>query len=177
MTLHDDAREVLAGWVPRDPDPGQSELRDTYVEFLDAHADAMWRPCVEGHLTGSALVLSADRDRVLLTLHAKIHRWLQMGGHCEPEDATLRSAALREALEESGIEGLEMSAEPLRLDRHRVDCHGGSWHLDVQYLAIAPPDAVAVISEESLDLRWWPIDALPDPTDDVLRHLVALARD
>ncbi len=63
----------------------------------------------------------------------------------------------------------------MRLDRHRVGCHGGSWHLDVQYVALAPADAEHVISDESLELRWWPVDALPDDTDDSVRRLVATA--
>ena len=174
-SLHGDARAVLAAWTARDDEPAQVALREEFVAFLDAHDDAMWRACVEGHLTVSALVLSADRTEVLLTLHPKFGIWLQMGGHCEPGDATMRDAAAREALEESGIDGLVVSAEPARLDRHRVGCHGGSWHLDVQYVAIAPADAVAQISDESLDLRWWPVDALPTDTDDALRRLVATA--
>jgi len=173
--LHDDARAVLATWTLRDDEPGQVALREEFVAFLDAHPDAMWRDCVEGHLTGSVLVLSAARDEVLLTLHPKQQLWLQMGGHCEPGDATLRDAAAREGHEESGIDGLVVSAHPVRLDRHRVGCHGGSWHLDVQYVAVAPPGAAARISEESLDLRWWPVDSLPDPTDDALRRLVRTA--
>jgi len=174
-SLHGDARAVLATWTERDDEPAQVALREEFVAFLDAHDDAMWRACVEGHLTGSALVLSADRTEVLLTLHPKFGIWLQMGGHCEPGDATMRDAAAREALEESGIDGLVVGAEPARLDRHRVGCHGGSWHLDVQYVAVAPPGAVARISDESLDLRWWPVDALPEKTDDALRRLVATA--
>ena len=172
-TLHHDAVGVLTACSPADGH--QSALRDDYLAFLAAHDDAMWRACVDGHLTGSALVLSADRTEVLLTLHPKFGIWLQMGGHCEPDDATLRDAAAREALEESGIDGLVVSPEPARLDRHRVGCHSGSWHLDVQYVAIAPTDAVAAISDESLDLRWWPVDALPADTDDALRALVAAA--
>jgi 8-oxo-dGTP pyrophosphatase MutT (NUDIX family) len=175
VTLRDDARAVLAAWTARDDEPEQAALRAEFVAFLDEHDDAMWRECVPGHLTGSVLVLSADRREVLLTLHSKQHLWLQLGGHCEPGDATVREAAAREALEESGIAGLTLRPEPVRLDRHRVGCHGGTWHLDVQYVALAPPDAVEQISDESLDLRWWPVDALPDLTDDALRRLVATA--
>ena len=76
-----------------------------------------------------------------------------MGGHCEPEDATLADAALREAREESGIEGLTLlPGGPLRLDRHLTPC---AWHLDVQYAALAPRGAREQVSEESLDLRWY----------------------
>ncbi|MBI1376800.1 MAG: NUDIX domain-containing protein [Frankiales bacterium] len=171
--MHADAEHVLRTWAA--PDAAQESLRREYLDFLARHADAPYRSCVPGHLTASALVVSPARDRVLLTLHAKIGRWLQMGGHCEPDDAGLHAAAAREAREESGIEGLVLGAEPVRLDRHRVGCHGGSWHLDVQYVAVAPPGAVHVISEESLDLRWWPVDALPELADDALERLVAAA--
>jgi 8-oxo-dGTP pyrophosphatase MutT (NUDIX family) len=172
--LHRDVREVLSTWASADDE--QAAMRDDYVAFLDQNDDAVWRSCVPGHITASTLVVSADRTEVLLTLHAKIGRWLQMGGHCEPGDLTLRDAALREATEESGIEGLQLDASPVRLDRHWVGCHGGAWHLDVQYVAIAPASAVAVISEESLDLAWFDLDALPDDSDDALRELTRTAR-
>ncbi|MGE0819504.1 MAG: NUDIX hydrolase [Candidatus Nanopelagicales bacterium] len=173
MSLRSDVRAVLSAWTP--PDNAQAALRDDYVAFVDAHDDAVSRACVPGHITASALVISPDRRRVLLTLHPKVGLWLQMGGHLEPGDAGLRAAAAREALEESGIPGLRLGDVPLRLDRHRVTCHGGSDHLDVQYVAVAPADAVHVMSEESLDLAWFDVDALPDLTDDALRRLVHAA--
>lgn len=160
--LHADALATLAAWSP--PSLHQRALRERYVAHLEAHRDGLSRECHPDHLTASALVLSADRTHALLTLHAKAHQWFQFGGHCEPDDLTLADAALREATEESGIAGLRLDPVPLRLDEHAVPfcgTRGGVHHLDVWFLAIAPAAAQAVVSVESLDVRWWPLDALP----------------
>ncbi|WP_236652049.1 NUDIX hydrolase [Streptacidiphilus neutrinimicus] len=178
--LHADAVRTLSSWEA--PDPEQDLLRHDYLAHLDARADGVWRSCRPAHITASALVVDAEHGRVLLTLHPKVGRWLQLGGHCEPEDTTLAAAALREAREESGIsEGLALVGEgPAKLDRHAVRCAGKdqpeNTHLDVQYLIVAPADAVAQISEESLDLRWFPWDGLPTDTDASVRRLTELAR-
>ena len=169
--LHADALRVLAGWRP--PDAQQEALRRRYVAHLDAHPDGMTRDCFPDHLTASALVVSADASQVLLTLHAKANAWFQLGGHCEPEDTTLAGAALREAVEESGMTGLELDPRPVQLDAHEVgfcDPRGTVTHLDVRFLAVAPTDAAHAVSAESLDVRWWPVDDLP--TEDP--NLVAL---
>jgi len=172
--LHSEAVRVLADWAA--PSPEQDEIRRVFLKHLAEHPDGMWRECRPGHITASALVVNAERTAVLLTLHRKLKAWLQLGGHCEPGDPTPAAAALREASEESGIEGLVLSDGPVQLDRHRVPCHpGGSWHLDMEYLAFAPPGARHRISEESDDLRWFPVDALPDSADHVVRSLVARA--
>jgi len=174
QSLHANAREVLIAWQPADE--GQSQLRDDYVVHLDEHADGTWRECRVGHITGSALVMDHARTRVLLTLHPKVGRWLQMGGHLEPGDATLRDAALREAREESGISDIEISEFPLRLDRHRVRCAADeSTHLDVQFLGLVAADAREAISDESDDLRWFDLDHLPADLDDSVRNLIAAA--
>ncbi|MEU2510421.1 NUDIX hydrolase [Streptomyces syringium] len=149
MSLHENAVLVLKEYG------GQEELRDLYLDHLAEHPDGTWKPCQAGHITASALVIDPARGRVLLTLHRKLRMWLQMGGHCEPGDGTLAQAALREATEESGIEGLTLlPVGPVRLDRHPIPspCN---WHLDVQYAALVPEGAVEAISDESLDLRWF----------------------
>jgi 8-oxo-dGTP pyrophosphatase MutT (NUDIX family) len=171
-----DATARLTGWLPVEPD--QQQLRADYLAFLADHDDAMWRECRIGHLTASALVMDEVRSRVLLTLHPKVGRWLQLGGHCEPGDASLLEAARREAVEESGIAAVLISAQPLRLDRHPVPCAGAmSEHLDVQYLAIVSDDAQEVMSEESDDLRWFALDALPEGLDASVRALIEAAND
>jgi 8-oxo-dGTP pyrophosphatase MutT (NUDIX family) len=136
----------------------------------------MWKACQDGHITASALVIDPSRGRVLLTLHRKLKMWLQMGGHCEPGDATLADAAMREATEESGIRGLTLlPGGPVRLDRHAIPapCH---WHLDVQYAAMALAGAVEEISEESLDLRWFAYDEVADVADESVVRLLERTR-
>ncbi|MEU4355381.1 NUDIX hydrolase [Streptomyces virginiae] len=160
MSLHEDAVLVLKGYED------QTELRDLYLEHLNAHPDGVYKPCGAGHLTASALVIDPVRERVLLTLHKKLGMWLQMGGHCEDGDATLAEVALREGREESGIErGLTLvPGGPVRLDRHPIPAPC-NWHLDVQYAALAPAGAVAEISDESLDLRWFPYEEVASVAD------------
>ncbi len=173
--LRADAVSVLTAWAA--PSPAEEALRTEFLRHLAAYDDAMWRECVPGHLTATTAVLSHDRERVLLTLHRKAGMWLPMGGHCERADATVAEVALREATEESGIEGLRLLPGPLALDRHKVWCHPPhSWHLDREYGALAPPGAEAVISDESLDLRWFPVDEIPDLSDEATRRLALRTR-
>ena len=174
MTLHSDAHSVLTRWAA--PDDEQERLRVTYLEHLDAHANATSRDCHPDHLTASALIFSADHERVLLTLHHVIKLWLQTGGHCDPEDESLGDAALREGLEESGIAGLVVDPIPVLLSRHEVPKCGPirpSHHLDVQFVAVAPADARHVISDESDELEWFALDDLPAETDQSVRALIA----
>ncbi|MFJ5232664.1 NUDIX hydrolase [Kitasatospora sp. NPDC088391] len=181
--LHADTVRTLTDWTPAGD--GQEGLRQDYLTHLAAHPEGVWRACVPAHITASALVVDPAGERVLLTLHPKVGLWLQMGGHCEPGDGTLAAAALREAVEESGVAGLELLAvdgrvAPVKLDRHQVRCLGRdrpeNTHLDVQYVAVAPAGARELISEESLDLRWFGWDELPADTDRSVRDLVARAR-
>ncbi|MEW9534280.1 NUDIX hydrolase [Microbispora sp. NPDC049125] len=176
MSLHRDACAVLTAWTA--PTREEELLREQFLAHLHDHEDAMWRACAPGHLTATTAVLSHDRSQVLLTLHPKAGMWLPMGGHCEITDTSLAQVALREATEESGIPGLVLLDGPLALDRHKVWCHPPhSWHLDVEYGAVAPPGAEAVISAESLDLRWFPVEEIPELSDEATRRLARRARE
>ena len=176
MSVRDSAITILTNW--KAPDPTQEALRHAVLAFTLARTDACLRECVPGHLTASTLVLDHRRSQVLLTLHPRLGRWVQLGGHCDDTDLDIVAAARREAIEESGISGLHISAKLIAIHVHPVTCSLGvpTRHLDLQFAAWAPPDAQITRSEESLDLQWWPIDALPADTDHALAQLVTLAR-
>lgn len=175
MSVRQSAISVLADW--RAPDAAQDSLRHAVLAFVHGRDDACRRECVPGHVTASALVLDHTGSRVLLTLHPRLGRWVQLGGHCEDDDTDIVAAALREATEESGVDGLRMESDLAAIHVHALTCSLGvpTRHLDLQFVAHAPADARIAISDESDDLRWWPADALPAGTDDALAYLVSRA--
>lgn len=173
--LRGDAVGALERWSA--PDREQEELREHYLRHLKEHADGVWRRSRPEHITASALVVDASGSRVLLTLHKTVGRWLQLGGHCEPGDTTLAGAALRESIEESGLEGLTITPAPVQLSRHQILAGGcaGAFHLDVQYVVTATASTDYTVSDESHDLAWFPLDALPQDLDSTVRQLTTRA--
>ncbi|MDT5391353.1 MAG: hypothetical protein QOE04_4994 [Mycobacterium sp.] len=162
MSLHQSVIEVLTSWQPASP--ADDALRQAVLAFVLARPDACERACVPGHITASALVLDHTGRQAVLTLHPRLGRWVQLGGHCEVTDTGIVAAALREAEEESGISGLRIDSSLAALHVHAVTCSLGvpTRHLDMQFIAHAPPGAELVCSDESLDLRWWPLDGIPE---------------
>ena len=174
--LHADAVRVLHAY--RAADGQQEATRLRFLAFLAGHADVVWQAGPPAHLTASCLVLDAALERVLLTHHRRARMWLQLGGHLEPEDRSVRAGAQREAREESGLPGMRVTPAPVHLDAHVLSGDFGRCreHLDVRYAATVPADSQPVVSSESLDVRWWPVDALPPGHVDELGGLVSAAR-
>jgi 8-oxo-dGTP pyrophosphatase MutT (NUDIX family) len=131
-------------------------VADTIL-FVKSHPDYLYRSCLEGHLTGSAWIVSPDRRQTLLTHHGKLDKWLQLGGHADG-DPDLLSVALRETSEESGLTRFRpVSAALFDVDRHRIPARGGEpehWHHDLRFMIEADPAEPLVISSESKDLSW-----------------------
>lgn len=176
MSLHDSALATLRAWEP--PSAAQAELRARFVELLEGHDDAPYRSCFPDHLTAGALVVDHTASRVLLNLHRKAQRWFAFGGHCEPADATLAGVAERECREESGLDAFTLDRTIAQLDVHPVpfcDPRGTVHHLDVRFVARAPHDATHALSEESLDVRWFDLDDLPE-LEPSMHDLIAIAR-
>ena len=177
LALREDAVRVLEVWTA--PDEQQEDLRTGLLAHCLAHPDALSKQGPPAHLTASALVLNGSLDQVLLTLHAKAGLWLQFGGHFEPADRTVLGAATREAREESGIAALELSPQLVHLDRHRLLASGFgrcSEHLDLRYAGVAQDETAYAVSDESLDVAWWPVDRLPAESAHEIGPLARAAR-
>jgi 8-oxo-dGTP pyrophosphatase MutT (NUDIX family) len=174
--------ERLARHRPADEDEERDLSR--ILEFVARHPDPFDRRIAEGHLTGSALVVSANGDRALLLHHRKLDRWLQPGGHADLGESEGEAVALREAREETGIEGLWLhptAPRPLDVDVHDIPARGAEpahEHLDLRYLVVAPESAVtARCQEETNELRWVRWDDLEELGPDAgLRRALAKAR-
>ncbi|MFC5741042.1 NUDIX hydrolase [Dyella tabacisoli] len=168
MTLHAELHHYAVRW------PNEADTA-AFFRFLDETPRAFERTHLAAHFTGSAWLVSADGERVLLTHHRKLQRWLQLGGHADG-DADLAQVALREAEEESGLTDLQVEQKVFDLDRHWIPERGnepGHWHYDVRYVVRATGSEAFAISEESLALAWKPIRQLADDphTDDSLRRM------
>ncbi len=180
-----EALEELLQTLSRHACADAAEARDTarVLAFVRAHADPFDRRIAAGHLTGSALVVSASGERVLLLRHRKLQRWLQPGGHAEPGEQRCDQVAVREAREETGLRGLRLhptAPRPLDIDVHAIPARGlepAHEHLDLRYLVVTDLEDARRCLDETDDLRWFAWDALSAlDLDPGLRRALAKAR-
>jgi 8-oxo-dGTP pyrophosphatase MutT (NUDIX family) len=163
--------------------PAEATVVARVRALVQRHADAFYRTCRPGHITGSAWIVSADKQRCLLTHHAKLGRWLQLGGHADGERAVHR-VALREAQEESGLVDfsfvqIEGQLLPFDIDIHPIPAsrvEAAHDHYDLRYLLIAGPDQPLRISPESKDLAWFSWAEVEQLSDEAgLRRMIGKA--
>ena len=143
--------------------------------FLDEAAQPFHRETQAGHFTGSAWLVDASGERVLLTHHRKLQRWLQLGGHADG-DSDLAAVALREAGEESGLTDLRVVPDIFDVDRHWIPerkSEPGHWHYDVRYVVRTGGSEQFMVSDESLELAWVSIRQLAEAqgTDESMRRM------
>ncbi|MBN8649983.1 MAG: NUDIX hydrolase [Cytophagales bacterium] len=167
-----------------------SEYKSTYTEESIFIADFLSllnastcyeRTHLPGHITGSAWIVTPERDHVLLVHHAKLNRWLQPGGHADGDENVLR-VALREAEEETGLKNFKIvDQRPFDVDIHLIPERKDfpdHYHYDVRFLMEASRDEKIIVSEESHDVKWIVLDELENYTTEqsVLRMKAKLLR-
>lgn len=148
----------------------EEEHKCNMLNVLYEQDGVFYEESKQGHFTASAWVLNYDKTKVLLTLHAKLNRWFQLGGHIEPTDATFLDACLREAQEESGIKNISAdNSFVIDVDIHKIPENpkaSAHLHYDITMCFIAGQNAEINMSKESKKLEWIPINKVKDITDD-----------
>ena len=138
------------------------ETIDRFMQFVQREPACFERSTVEGHITAAAWLIDPASERVLLTHHRKLDKWLQLGGHADGCGDT-RAVAMQEAQEESGIRDVRILSDDIfDIDIHPIPARSqdpAHLHFDVRYVFQALSQDFTV-SHESHDLAWVPIDRI-----------------
>ena len=142
------------------------------------------------HMTASSIIVSRDRKKTLMASHKIYNSWAWTGGHADGE-SDFEAVALREAREETGIEGLvrlgsgAASVEILPVWAHvkRGQHVGSHLHLNVSYLFEAD-DALPLRAKEDENsaVGWIDADKLEESVSEppmlpIYRKLLQRAND
>lgn len=135
----------------------EKAFRERMLFLLENHENCFERSLLHAHFTASAWVVNEARTHCLLTHHAKLDRWLQIGGHADG-DPNLYKVCLKEVREESGLYHLKLlSPRIFDIDIHRIPerkaipAHD---HYDVRYLVQADMDEPIRFNHESKNMDW-----------------------
>jgi 8-oxo-dGTP pyrophosphatase MutT (NUDIX family) len=124
-----------------------------------------FRDHLPGHLTGSAWIVDEYSSHVLLLHHAKLNKWLQPGGHADG-DENIYSVAVREAQEETGIKEFKLLRPGIfDVDIHPIPARNDfpeHLHFDIRFIFQATKNSFIYVSEESHDVKWIPIQDVPE---------------
>jgi len=159
--LSAEVQRLVAGLVPRSE--REQEMQADFAATFGDDSGPVSRDSGAHHATASSVVFDETLTRTLLVFHGKGRFWVQPGGHMEDGDASVTDAALRELREETGIAATPLAPLVYDLDHHALSSSFGrcASHFDIGVAMIADPETALTVSDESDDVRWWPVDALP----------------
>ena len=164
-------RAAVAARVPADERERRARTR------ILAELDRLRSPFSEEggptHITASAIVVGTKGT--VLHVHRRTGAWLQPGGHLEPGE-TPADAAVRESVEETGLDVWHPASGPLLV---HVDVHPaprGHLHLDLRYVLHAPDTEPSPAPGESPEARWFTFDEADAVADESLRNALRAVR-
>ena len=121
------------------------------------------RSLKHAHFTGSAWVVNYSFDKALLTHHAQLDKWLQLGGHADGLEDMCK-VATKELQEESGLKSFRLETQEIfDLDIHTIPERKGvpeHAHYDIRYLFVADEQEKVLKNHESKALAWVPLPAI-----------------
>lgn len=145
--------------------PGDAVSLSVPVQLLAEGAGCTSRFDLPMHVTVGALLVRGGAE-VLLVDHRAYGILLQPGGHLEPADATLLDAAVRELVEETGVDpaGVVVASPlPVYVEYGRVPARPGKgepehFHLDVGYVFVTSSADVGRVQESEVrGAAWYPL--------------------
>ena len=117
----------------------------------------------------SGCVVINEKDEVLLMLREDFRFWTLPGGGLEPNE-TWEQAAVRETLEETGY---EVMIKQYIGEYWRPQLSHGEGDLRRVFIARLTNEVPSQHDKESIDVRWFPVTALPKSMNRFVReHLL-----
>lgn len=169
--MKDNLAKMLHGYSPINE---EIQFKERMLSFLETYDDCFERSLEIGHFTASCWLLNKDGDKALLTHHAKLNEWFQLGGHCDGNPDII-NVSIKEAQEESGIQNIvPVNNRIFDIDIHLIPENKrekAHYHYDVRFLLQVASDEQIVQSNESHALQWIGknIDELPTVNRSVVR--------
>ncbi|MFW7433744.1 NUDIX hydrolase [Vagococcus carniphilus] len=140
--------------------------KEVIIEALINHEDIFYRSNLMAHITVSAWVTNANRDKVLMAYHNIYDSWSWLGGHADGDEDLLQ-VALKEVKEESGLEHVTpVSSDIYSLEVLTVDGHmkhqayvPSHLHLNLTYLIEATEEETLQVKvDENSQLGWFSLE-------------------
>ncbi|MBN8826198.1 MULTISPECIES: NUDIX hydrolase [Spirosoma] len=142
-------------------DFNEKAMTEATIAFVEQHPDCFERSLLIGHVTGSAWIVSPDRQQTLLIHHRKLDRWLQPGGHADG-DPDVAAVALKEAQEETGLQSVRLLSPAIfDVDVHTIPARNAvpeHLHYDIRFLFEADPEDVFGASDERTNIQWFSLE-------------------
>ena len=180
---------IIADYVPGDG--REAAERREMLDLIAREGDRLLaRESAFAHFTASSIIVSRDRKKTLMAYHRIYDSWAWTGGHNDG-DGDFLAVALREAREETGIEGLRPIREgvaslevlPVWAHEKRGQTVGSHLHLNVSYLFEADETLPLRTAErENSAVGWLPVEDLETyvtekPMLPIYRRLLSRAND
>lgn len=144
-----------------------------WMQVIEEGEKVFERSNMRGHITTSMMVLDKSLQSCLLVDHIHHKLWLAPGGHVE--DGSLIENAIREVIEETGIQTIKPLQEtPVHIDTHPITARpakkeGEHFHHDILFVGVTDyvvdtsqgtvglgeDDALAHQEEEVADAKWF----------------------
>lgn len=148
--------------------------KERMLQYMMRNINYLERENSIAHFTVSIWTVNKERTKTLMVYHNIYNSWSWIGGHADGiED--LRSVALRELQEETGVENTVLvSPEIFSLEILTVNGHikkgiyvPSHLHMNVTYLAEADENEALIVNKaENQAVKWWSFeDAMKVPKE------------